>query len=139
MKNALWLFQALPNWYFSAVVHPLSAGPLSAVPALGTVLLAVGLVLGLNGREPRLLLFLIPFAFSQSFVAVAGVLRGQLSGTSSTLPQLLFIAVPIVLVAYLIYYVAGERGAAVAWAASSLTYAFFSCFVAAMSFGNVWL
>src|SRR5260370_26709542 len=93
MKNALWLFQALPNWYFSAVVHPLSAGPLSAFPALGTVLLAVGLVLGLNGREPRLLLVLIPFAFSQSFVAGAGVLPGKLTGTPSTISQLLFIRV----------------------------------------------
>jgi hypothetical protein len=139
MGNALWLFQALPEWYFSAVVHPLSAGLLSAVPALGTVLLAVGLALGLVARKSRLLLFLIPFALSQFFVAAAGVLRGQLPGTSSTLPQLLFITVQIVLVGYLIYCVAGARGAAVALAAFSLSYAFFASFIAAMSFSNVWL
>jgi len=137
MENALWLFQALPKWYFSTVMHPLSADALSAVPALGTVSLADGLTLGLIGREPRLFLFLIPFAFSQFFMAVAGVLRGELPGASSTLPQLFFIVVQIVLVAYLIYYVAGARGAAVVLAAFSLTYALFASFVAAMSFGNV--
>ena len=139
MGNALWLFQALPEWYFSAAAHPLSAGLLSAVPALGTVLFAVGLALGFIAREPRLLFFLIPFALSQFFVATAGVLRGQLPGTSTMLPQLLFIAVQIVLVTYLIYCVAGARRAAVALAAFSLTYAFFASFIAAMSFSNVWL
>jgi hypothetical protein len=110
MNNAVWLFWALPIWYFSTIVHPLSAGPLSAVPALGVISLVVGLTLGLSGREPRLLLFLIPFAFSQLFVAIAGALRGQLPGASSGLPLLLFIVVQVVLVAYLIYRLEGARG-----------------------------
>jgi hypothetical protein len=139
MDNAIWLFQALPKWYFSTVVHPLSAGPLSALPALGVISLVVGLKLGLRGREPRLLLFFIPFAFSQIFVATAGALRGQLPGASSGLPLLLFIVAQVVLVAYLIYSLAGARRAAVALAAFSLTYALFADFVASMSFSNEWL
>jgi hypothetical protein len=112
MDNAIWLFQALPKWYFSTVVHPLSAGPLSALPVLGVISLVVGLKLGLSGRDPRLLLFFIPFAFSQLFVATSGALRGQLPGASSGLPLFLFIVVQVVLVAYLIYGLAGARGAA---------------------------
>ena len=139
MNNAVWLFQALPIWYFSTIVHPLSAGPLTAVPALGIISLVVGLTLGLSGREPRLLLFLIPFAFSQLFVAIAGALRGCLAGASSGPPLLLFILVQVVLVGYLIYRLAGARGAAVALAAFSLTYALFADFVASMSFSNDWL
>jgi len=139
MRNAIWLFLALPNWCFSTIVNPLSAGPLSAIPALGVISLVVGLILALSGREPRLFLFLIPFTLSQLFVAIAGALRGQLREESSLTPSLLFIVVQVVLVAYLIYYLAGARGAAVALAAFSLTYALFAGFVAGMSFSDNWL
>lgn len=141
MGNAVWLFWALPKWFFSTVMHPLDAGPLSTVPALGVIFLLAGLTLGLIGREPRLLLFLVPFAFSQIFVSIAGALRGQLRGASSELPLLLllFVAAEVVLVIYLIYYLAGARGAAAAFAVFSLTYALFAAFVASMSFSDTWL
>lgn len=37
MGNAIWLFFALPEWYFSTILQPFSAGPLTVIPALGIV------------------------------------------------------------------------------------------------------
>jgi hypothetical protein len=84
-------------------------------------------------------LFLIPFAFSQMFVAIAGALRGHLRGPSNGPPLLLFIAVQVVLVAYLVYRLGGARKSAAALAAFSLTYALFAAFVAGMSLSDDWL
>jgi len=139
MGNAIWLFWALPKWFFSTFMHPLDAGLLSTVPALGIISLFVGLTLGLIGREPRLLLFFIPFTLSQLLVSIAGALRGQLPGASSGNPLLLFMLLHVVLVAYLIYFLVGARGAAAALAVFSLTYALFAALVASMSFSDNWL
>lgn len=139
MNNAVWLFQALPVWYFSALEHPLRSGAFAVLPALGTISLVVGLILGLGAGERRLLLFLIPFAFSELHVAIAGALRGQLPAAANGPLLLVFIVAQVMLVAYLIYCLVGARRAAAALAAFSLTYAVFAGFVASMSFSDDWL
>jgi hypothetical protein len=69
--NALWLFFAVPKWYCSTIVSPFSAGALSAIPALGILSLAIGVVVGLAKREASLLAFLLPSAASQILVVLA--------------------------------------------------------------------
>lgn len=46
MGNAIWLFFALPDWYFSSILAPFSAGVLSTIPAAGIICLLVGGVWG---------------------------------------------------------------------------------------------
>jgi hypothetical protein len=139
MNNAVWLLLAVPHWYFSTIGHPLSAGPLSAIAAVGSICFVIGVILGFIRREPQLLLFLIPFVLSELFVAIAGALRGQLKDVSSHFPEILFIVVQIILVAYLIYHVSRARLAAVALAVFSVTFALFATLVAAMALSDTWI
>jgi hypothetical protein len=139
MNNAMWLFEALPIWYFATIANPLGAGPLSAIPVVGTISLVAGLTLASMKGEPRFFLFLIPFSLSQFFGAIAGALRGQLPGYSSGPLISLFIVIQVLLAAYLIYTLVGARAAALPLAVFSLTYALHAAFVASMSFSNDWL
>jgi hypothetical protein len=141
MGNAIWLITALPGWYLAAVAAPFSAGALTLVPAIGSVSLAVGLILGAIQRRRGLLLFLIPLVLSEGLVAIAGLLRGQVPSDSVLLePSLLgFIAVQFAVAGYLIYRMRGARAAASAFSVFSVTYAAFGGFVAAMSFTDQWV
>ena len=139
MNGALRLLLALPAWYFSSILWPFAAGPLSAIPAFGTLCLVLGLLLGLAKRDLRLGFFIIPVALSEVLVAVAGASIGRLPDAASQLPLLLFIAIQVVVAGYLIYRVEESRKAAFALAVFSVTYALFAAFVAGMAFSDVWL
>ncbi|MGD8977680.1 MAG: hypothetical protein PVG91_08750, partial [Gammaproteobacteria bacterium] len=76
MGNAIWLFTALPKWFVSSMLSPLGAGALTLVPAVGTVCLAIGMVLAVQHRAKALWAFAVPALISQVFVAVAGFFRG---------------------------------------------------------------
>ena len=141
MNNAIWLLAALPLWYFSAVTVPFSAGALTVVPALGALSLAIGAVLGVIQRRRRLLLFVLPFAFSEILVAVAGVMRGHVPVTGDAVLNvglLVFFAAQIAISGYLIYSIKGARASAAALGVFSVSYAAFGVFVAAMSFTDNW-
>lgn len=139
MGSALWLLLALPEWYFSSVLSPFEAGLLSLVPAAGVISFLVGTALAMRRRQRRMLFFVVPFVLSESFVAVAGALRGQVHGSAASLTLLAFFAFQVVFSCVLIYLIKGARASASALAVFSITYAGFGAFIAGMSFSDTWL
>lgn len=139
MGNAIWLLLVLPEWYFSSVTMPLVAGPLSAIPAFGTICLVVGLVSGLIKRERRLALVIVPFAASELLVAIAGFWRGEVADGIGQSVLIVFMVLQVAFALYLIYRMEDARLAGIALALFSVTYALFAAFVSAMSFGDVWV
>ena len=139
MDSALWLVLALPAWYFATLTSPFSAGALTLVPALGAISLAAGVVLAVKSRQRRLAIFLIPFAFSEVLVAVAGALRGQVDGFTANAILMTFLAMQVGFSGWLVYRLKGARTAASALAIFSITYALFGAFIAVMSFADTWL
>lgn len=140
MGNAIWLFTALPGWFFPSILSPLQAGPLSLIPSAGIACLLIGLVLAILGRrQPRLFAFVIPVLLTQGFVALAGFLRGQLTNDTATAVIYGFFAVQLVLAGILVYRAGGARIAAAFLALFALSYAWFAGFIAGMAFTNQWL
>ena len=143
MGNAVWLFWAVPVWYFSTLSMPFSAGPLSAIPASGAICLVIGAGWGVIKRKMNLLLFLLLIVATQVLVVVAGFLRGSLRGTTNqlTLQTLLgaFLLLQIAFAGYLVWRLKGARWPAVALAIFTSSYAAFGAFVAAMAFSDDWL
>lgn len=139
MASAVWLFVALPIWYFSTIFAPFGAGVLTAIPALGVLCLAVGVVLAILSRETGLWLFLLLPAASQLLVAVAGLMRGSLPHSASHPILFIFFLLQIALAGYLVWRLTGARRPATMLAAFSSSYAFFAAFVALMAFSDDWL
>lgn len=140
MGSAIWLFRALPDWFFSSILSPFQAGMLTSIPSAGTVCLAIGLALAVFGRrQPWLAAFAVPVLATQAFVAIAGALRGQLTVESATVTVYAFLAVQLVLAGVLVYRTGGARIAASFLALFSLSYAWFAGFIATMAFTDRWL
>ena len=139
MGNAVWLFWAVPTWYFSTLLKPFSAGALSAVPAFGAVCLAIGAVWGIRRRKANLLIFLLLVAASQALVVVAGVMRGSLRGGAGQPILGTFLLLQVAIAGYLVWRLKGTRWAAAALAIFTSSYAAFAAFVAAMAFSDDWL
>ena len=139
MGNAVWLFFALPDWYFSTILAPFSAGVLTVVPAVGIVGLVVGTVWGAAKRRRALLIFLVLPAASQALVAVAGIMRGDLRNHESEVILWTFLVLQAVAAGYFVFRLNGARLPASALAVFALSYAFFASFVASMAFSDVWL
>ena len=139
MGNAIWLFTALPKWFLSSVLSPFSAGALTLIPAIGTVCLAIGIVLAVRLRAKALWSFVVPALISQAFVAVAGFFRGAFD--SSTAEPILgtFLAIQLVLSLYLVYRQRKTWLPATLLAAFSISYAFHAWFIATMAFTDNWL
>ena len=139
MGSAIWLLWAVPQWYFETLLDPLGAGLLSFIPALGALLLIVGLVLAAMRRRKGLLLFLIPFAASEALVAVAGAMRGRVGPPLAGWITLAFLAAQLLFCLWLLWRLRGARAPAAAFTVFSLTYALFAAFVASMAFADQWL
>jgi hypothetical protein len=139
VSNLLWLVLALPDWYFSSLLAPFSDGILTLVPALGALCFVAGVALGVTRRTPRLLFFAIPFMLSETLVAVAGLLRGQVQSATANPILLVFVATQLILSGALVWLIRRARLAAVLLAVFSLTYALFGIFIAGMSFANDWI
>lgn len=139
MGNAIWLFFALPDWYFSSIASPFEAGALSEIPALGIVGLAVGIVWGLTKRRLDLLIFLWLPAATEALVVVAGFMRGSLSYKVSETIFWIFPVFQIAIAGYFVFRLAGARLPAAALAIFTSSYAWFGTFVAAMSFSDIWI
>ncbi len=54
MGNAVWLFLALPQWFFSSILMPFGAGALTIIPALGVVCFGIAATLGVRLRAKKL-------------------------------------------------------------------------------------
>lgn len=139
MGNAIWLFFALPKWYFSTILAPFSVGPLTGIPALGIVALAIGAVWGSIMRRRGLLIFLVLPAASQVLVIVAGFMRGQLAAEVHEPILLAFLLLQTGVAGYFVFRLSGARLPATALAIFTLSYALFSAFVATMAFNDSWL
>ncbi len=139
MGNAIWLFFALPVWYFSTIAAPFSAGMLSAIPALGIVCLIFGVVCGTLKRRLDLSMFLVLPAASQALVVVAGLMRGSLTVQVSEPMLATFVLLQIAFAGYFVFRLKGARLPAVALAIFTSSYAFFAAFVAGMAFADRWL
>ena len=142
MGNAIWLFWLVPVEYFSTIASPFSAGPLSLIPALGILSLAIGAVAGIAKREIGLLIFLVLPAASQILVAVAGFKRGAFQHDASQLASWIigtFMLLQIAGAAYIIWRLKGARGTAAAMAIFTSSYALFAAFIASMALHDDWL
>jgi hypothetical protein len=139
MNNALWLSISLPTWFFTCLFAPLSAGALTAVPALGAVCLFAGLMRAIILRETHVWPFLFSPLASQLFVAAAGFLRGGLKGTPGDIVGYAFLALQLALIGWLIYRLKGARLSASLFGIFGATYALFAAFIAKMSFNDTWL
>lgn len=139
MSNAVWLFVAVPSWYFSTILAPFSAGPLSAIPAFGIICLACGAVWGLRQRRRGLLIFLLLPAASQGLVVVAGFMRGMLKGESSQPYLLAFLLLQIIVAGCFVFRFSGARFPATALAIFTVSCALFAAMVAGMAFRDTWL
>lgn len=139
MGDAIGLVLVLPRSYLAAALTPLSAGILTAVPAVGTLCL-VAAAIGVLRREARLLPFMLPFALTEVLAAVTGALRGQVRKSSAGGGVLLaFLATQLLTSIYLTYSRKGARLPAVLLATFSITYAAHGAFIAAMAFDDSWL
>jgi hypothetical protein len=139
VNNAVWLFLALPTEYFPTILAPFREGILTAIPALGVVCLAIGVVLGIARREAGLLMFAALPAASQILVSVAGFMRGSFRDSGSHPILLTFLLLQLVAAGYLVWRMKGARWPAAALAVFSLSYALFAAFIAVMAFNNDWL
>ena len=138
-SNALWLFSAVPVWYFAGVAHPFKSGMLSFIPFLGTVGLVAGGLSALVQRRRALLLFAFPFLLSEAYVFVAGRFEGQFRGSASLLPEWLFLITQAALIAHLVYKSRQTWLTSLALAVFSLSYALFALFIGGMAFAEDWL
>jgi hypothetical protein len=139
MGNAIWLFFALPDWYFSSILAPFSAGVLSMIPAAGIVCLLIGGVWGAVKRRAGLLIFLLLPLLRQVLVAAAGYMRGDVDNDTSEVVLSVFFWSQVAIAAYFVFRLQGARLPAVLLGLFSLSYAVFASFVASMSFSDVWL
>jgi hypothetical protein len=129
----------LPFTYFSTVMFPFAEGPLTAIPAFGTVYLVFGTIIGLFKRERRLLLYLIPFLLSHLLVAVSWSFWGQVSHGVSSWPLYVFVGLQIILVGFIIFVTREAWQASLPLAFFSITYSLAASFIAGMVLTNVWL
>lgn len=137
MGNAVWLFFALPVWYFSTITAPFGSGVLSAIPVLGIVSLVLGVVWGVIIRRLGLMIFLLLPAASQALMVVAGFMRGS---PTYSLPILsTFLLLQIAFAGYFVVRLKGARLPAAVLTIFTASYAFFAAFVATMAFSDTWL
>jgi hypothetical protein len=143
MENAVWLFWAVPAWYFSTLLMPFGAGALSAIPASGVVCLVIGAIWGIKNQKTHLLIFFLLVVASQILVVAAGFSRGSLRGAANQLilQTLLgtFLLLQIVIAGYFVWRLKGARWPAAALAIFTSSYAAFGAFIAAMAFSDDWL
>lgn len=139
MDSAIWLFASLPEWFLSSIASPLSAGGLTLIPAVGTVCLALGVILAIKHRAKALWIFVVPAVMSQGLVAIAGLFRGALDRSSTELILMSFLVGQLALVLFLLYRQRRSWLPAALLSAFNLSYAFFAWFIATMAFTDQWL
>ncbi|MGO1080810.1 hypothetical protein [Inquilinus sp. CA228] len=134
MDDVIRLSAYLPEYFFSSIRWPFALGPFTAVPALGVICLAVGSLLGVVRRQPRLLVFLIPVAASQALVVVAGLLGEPGFWGADGGIYTIFLVLQIILASVLFSRAQSAMPAAAALAVFSFAYAFAAVVVAATAF-----
>ncbi len=137
MGSAVWLIIATPQWFFETITAPFSMSMLTLVPSIGIVCLVLAIALGAFRRQVFLLWFLAPFLFSEIFVAIAGLFRGDLHHPDWLL--LAFLAAQLVLCGYIANVHAKRAIAAWLLVVFSMIYSLWASFIASMAFQDSWL
>jgi len=138
MSNAHWLILAVPKWYFTSLTEPFAGRLLTVVPAIGSLCLLVGLMIGAIRPNWRLTIFVLPFMLTEALAAVAGFYRGE-DGAFANYASNATLLVSAVVSIFGIYICKNARIAASLLCVFSVTYCLFGVFVADMSFSNDWL
>lgn len=139
MNNALWLFFALPRWYFESFQISQDS-ILTAIPSSGIAALVLGAIISFWGRRNLNLLWIMAsIATSQAYVAIAGLFRGQMSAGSNDWPFFCMAFTQLVILAVLLWRSRGNRIAAAFLSWFGITYALVAAFIGRMAFIDAWL
>jgi len=138
MENALWLIIKVPVWFFSAIAGPYEDIVLSSIPIIGTACLMLGIGIGAWKRKVTFLSFVAPFAASEVFLAVAGLLRGKIHNDVEVIVWS-FLAITTLIIGFIVWKSKGDRLISIPLVIFSLCYAYFAAFVSGMAFTDVWL
>ena len=140
MQNALWIFFALPQWYFESITVPFLHPVLTGIPASGIVALALGIVAGLIGAwNSNLLWILASVGASQAYVAITGLFRGQMTEYASDWPFYCLMAVQLAIMTVLLWRARGKRVAAGLLSWFGITYALYAGVIGQMALSDTWL
>jgi hypothetical protein len=116
------------------VTAPFASGAFSAIPALGTVCLAAGLIIGSIQRKIGLIFYTFPFALSEISLSIATVLRGK-GGDVTALITIFLAGAATLCSLYLIYRTKGARLAAAALSLFSTIYALSAFWISLVASG----
>jgi hypothetical protein len=138
--NAIWLFKALPDWFFG-IPHSLQSAldPFTAICIIGETALVIGLMLMVWHRRWALLIFIFPVVVCHILVAAAGFMRGQASDEATRIILLAILAFQLSSIGYLIYLARGTRLAATCLGVFCVAYTLMASFIAAMAFTDSWV
>ena len=117
----------------------MNSGVLSIIPFIGVVALLAGVVAAAAARSRWLLLFVCSPVLSECYVLIAGSMRGQVRGSASLIPFLVFSATQVLLSGFLIYRLKRSRFAACALGLFCVSYAFIAVIVGGMAFADDWI
>lgn len=138
MGDAIWLFYALPAWYFEAVLNPFAAGILTLIPAAGGLCLLLGIVIGIRRKKPCLFWFLSSLIVSQAFTALSGFYRGHFSDNIFW-PILAFAILQLLAIALSMRASITALVPALLITVFCISYALYAWFVTAMSLTDTWI
>jgi len=117
----------------------MNSGVLSIIPFIGVVALLAGVVASLATPKRLVLLFVLSPVLSECYVGIAGSMRGQVRGSASLIPFLVFSATQVLLSGFLIYRLKRSRFAACALGLFCVSYAFIAVIVGGMAFADDWI
>ncbi|MEP0709053.1 MAG: hypothetical protein ABJL17_05925 [Parvibaculum sp.] len=138
MARAFENFWMVPHEYFSLVFHLSLLTDLSAfLLCAGYLGLLLGTAVGLVRRERQLLLFFLPFCFSQLFAVFTGLMFGRFrEGDFGNLILISFLALQAALIGFLLYRTRKAWMGAIPLAAFSATYAITAAIFGGMALAN---
>lgn len=141
MGKTFEIFWMVPSEYFSLALHLSSLTDLAVfLYGAGYVGLFLGTAIGLVRRERQLLLFFLPFCFSQLFAAFAGLMFGRFrEGELAGAIVISFLALQAVLIAFFLYRTRTAWMGAIPLSVFSAAYALFAAFIGGMALANDWI
>jgi len=139
MKDARWLVLETLETFFSALFNPFGLGILSLFLASGSIMLGIGVAIGLRRRYRCLFLYIIPFLASQALVAISGFLIGSGTTELTAKVQITFLVGLAVLCIFILYKCRKALMAAIALSYFNLVYGLLAAFMAGMALTNDWI
>lgn len=140
MANAVWLFFALPKWYFGSSLNPLAGGLPTGIPTSGVIALVAGLILVLWSKGgPNFTWILASLVVSQLYVSISGLFRGRLPSEAVDWPFGVFLLGQLTIVAMFIWRSREDRIKASLLSWFGITYASYAALIARMTLTDTWM